>query len=115
MTIVERVSSDVTILDIDGGITLGPGAEDLHAAVEKLLQDGRKSILLNLDRVPVIDSAGLGRILALKKAALMAQAKVKLLRPHGKVYAVLAETSLAKVFECFDAEAPAIESFHANP
>jgi len=114
MTIHQRLSGDVTILDIEGEITTEQRGEMLREAVRGLLDLERKRILLNLELVRFIDSSGLGDLIALKKAALVGGADLKLLRPQKKVYSVLAETSLSKVFECFDDEGAAIASFGAR-
>ena len=114
MTIHQRLSGDVTILDIEGEITTEQRGEMLREAIRGLLDREHKRILLNLELVRFIDSSGLGDLIALKKAALVGGADLKLLRPQKKVYSVLAETSLSKVFECFDDEGAAIASFGAR-
>ena len=53
---------DVTIVDLNGKMTLGEGDELLRDKVNSLIQQGQKKIILNLSEVPYIDSAGLGEI-----------------------------------------------------
>ena len=62
MQIEERVVDDVTILDLKGKMTLGEGDELLKDKIASLVSQGNKKILLNLEAVPYIDSAGLGEI-----------------------------------------------------
>ena len=62
MLIEERAAGDVTILDLKGKMTLGEGDEILKDKVNSLAMQGRKQIVLNLEAVPYIDSAGLGEI-----------------------------------------------------
>ena len=62
MQIEERVVDDVTILDLKGKMTLGEGDELLKDKIGSLVSQGKKKILLNLEAVPYIDSAGLGEI-----------------------------------------------------
>jgi anti-sigma B factor antagonist len=62
MQIDERVVDGVTILDLKGRMTLGEGDELLKDKIDSLLQQGKKQIVLNLEGVPYIDSAGLGEI-----------------------------------------------------
>ena len=114
MTVAQRLSGDVAILDIDGEITMEHRGERLQEAVRELLDTGHRRILLNLEQVRYIDSSGLGELLALKKAVLVAGADLKLLHPQKKIYSVLADTSLSKVFECFDEEEAALASFGAR-
>jgi len=62
MDIEERVVNSVTILDLKGKLILGEGDEMLRDKVNSLVHQGRKNILLNLEAVPYIDSAGLGEV-----------------------------------------------------
>ena len=62
MQIDERVVDGVTILDLKGKMTLGEGDELLKDKINSLIQQDRKKLLLNLEGVPYIDSAGLGEI-----------------------------------------------------
>ena len=62
MRIEERIVGDVTILDLKGRITLGEGDEALKDEINSLTLQNRKRILLNLEGVPYIDSAGLGEV-----------------------------------------------------
>ena len=61
MHIDERVVDGVTILDLKGKMTLGEGDELLKDKINSLIQQDRKQLLLNLEGVPYIDSAGPGR------------------------------------------------------
>ena len=62
MQIDERVVDGVTVLDLKGKMTLGEGDELLKDKINSLIQQDRKQLLLNLEGVPYIDSAGLGEI-----------------------------------------------------
>jgi anti-sigma B factor antagonist len=62
MHIDERVVGDVIILDLKGKMTLGEGDELLREKVSSLVSQGQKKLIMNLDGVPYIDSAGLGEI-----------------------------------------------------
>src|SRR5947207_410960 len=64
LNISERQVGDVTILDMDGKITIGEGSVALRTAIRRLLEEGKKKILLNLDRVSYIDSSGIGELVA---------------------------------------------------
>jgi anti-sigma B factor antagonist len=106
-----RNVGQVTILDASQRLTPGLEAQRLQSDLERLLAAGHKRILIDLHLVTYIDSSGLGKLLALKKAALVANAELKLLRPQNKIYSLIAESGLKKVFECFDNEKDAIRSF----
>lgn len=101
----------VAVLDLSGKITIGEGDVILREEVNKLLESDRKSILLNLDKVTYMDSAGIGELVACFKRASEAGAKLKLLNPSGRVSDLLSLTKLQQVFEIFAEEKEALVSF----
>jgi anti-sigma B factor antagonist len=106
-----RSIGKVSILDLSGKITIGEGDVILREEVNKLLETDRKSILLNLDKVTYMDSAGIGELVACFKRASESGAKLKLLNPSGRVSDLLSLTKLQQVFEIFSEEKEALVSF----
>lgn len=111
MHIDERVVGDVTILDLKGKMTLGEGDELLKDKINSLVQQGHKKIVLNLESVPYIDSAGLGEIVRTYTTVSRQGGKLKLLNLTKRIQDLLSITKLLTVFECFDAEQEAVNSF----
>jgi len=111
MQIEERSVGDVTILDLKGKMTLGEGDELLKDKINSLIQQGRKQLVLNLAAVPYIDSAGLGTLVATHHSAKSQAAAMRLSNLGSKFQEVLQVTKLLTVFEVFDSEAAAIQSF----
>ena len=64
LNIKERQAGDITILDMDGKITIGEGSVALRTAIRRLLEEGKKKILLNLAGVGYIDSSGIGELVS---------------------------------------------------
>ena len=60
MTITERIVGDVAVIDINGRVTSGEGVENLRDKINSLLHQGYQKLLLNLNGVDYLDSAGLG-------------------------------------------------------
>ena len=111
MQIEERVVGEVTILDLKGKITLGEGDEALKDKINSLMHQGRKRILLNLEGVPYIDSAGLGEIVRTYTTVSRQGGQLKLVNLTKRITDLLAITKLLTVFETFDAEPEALKSF----
>jgi anti-sigma B factor antagonist len=106
-----RSIGKVAVVDLSGKITIGEGDVILREEVNKLLETDRKSILLNLDKVTYMDSAGIGELVACFKRASEAGARLKLLNPSGRVSDLLSLTKLQQVFEIFSDEKEALVSF----
>jgi len=64
LNISTRQSGGVTIVDLSGKIALGESNRALHESIKGLIEAGNKNILLNLAKVTVIDSSGLGELVA---------------------------------------------------
>ncbi|HON00145.1 MAG TPA: STAS domain-containing protein [Acidobacteriota bacterium] len=110
MRIETRTVGDVTVLDIQGRITIGESPE-VRRVVRDLLQAGRKKILLNLGGVSYVDSSGIGELVSAYTTVTNAGGQLKLLNLTKKLEELLAITKLLTVFETFDDEAKAIASF----
>jgi anti-sigma B factor antagonist len=113
MQIEERVVGGVTILDLSGKMTLGEGDELLREKIASLVNAGQKNLLLNLDGVPYIDSAGLGEMVRSYTTVSRQGGKLKLLNLTKRIEDLLSITKLLTVFETFDTEAEAIQSYAA--
>ena len=106
-----RQIGHVAVVDLAGNITVGGGDAVLREGVFKLLQSDQKQILLNLRKVPYMDSSGIGEMVACYKAARDKNGTVKLLNPTKRVSDLLQITRLEKVFETFQDEKEALRSF----
>jgi anti-sigma B factor antagonist len=111
MQIEERVVGDVTILDLKGKITLGEGDEALKDKINSLVLQDRRRILLNLAEVPYIDSAGLGEIVRTYTTVSRQGGQLKLVNLTKRITDLLSITKLLTVFETFDSEAEALQSY----
>jgi anti-sigma B factor antagonist len=111
LSIASREVDGVTVLDLNGRITLGEGSVVLREAVRDLIGKGSKRILLNLGNVNYIDSSGLGELVSAFTTAKNQSIDVKLLNLTKKVHDLLQLTKLYTVFDIYDDEAKAIASF----
>jgi anti-sigma B factor antagonist len=114
MKIAERTLGAVTVIDIDGPITLGEGDTDrLGDKVRSLLQQGRKQLIANLARVSYMDSAGLGELVQAYTTVSRQGGSLKLVGVTKRLNDLLVITKLATVFDSFESEAAAVASFGA--
>jgi anti-sigma B factor antagonist len=111
MQIEERIVDGVTVLDLKGKMTLGEGDELLKEKINAMLQQNRKHLLLNLEGVPYIDSAGLGEIVRTYTSISRQGGKLKLLNVSKRIYDLLVITKLVTIFDSYEDEAEAVRSF----
>jgi anti-sigma B factor antagonist len=111
LNIKERQAGDVTILDLSGKITIGEGSVQLREAVKRLLDDGKKKILLNLGDVSYVDSSGIGELVSSYTTTSNQGGHLKLLNLTKKIQDLLMITKLLTVFQTFESEQEAVSSF----
>lgn len=111
MKFASRKRDGVAIIDVEGKILLGEGDVEIKQAVDDLIKQGEKNILLNLARVPYIDSAGLGEIIRCFTAIRKSGGNLKLLAPNQRLVDLLTITKLVNVFDWYSEEASAVKSF----
>ncbi|MBV9743243.1 MAG: STAS domain-containing protein [Acidobacteriia bacterium] len=110
LQISQREREGITILDLDGRITVGPEATALRDAIASLNQDGAK-LVLNLAQVDYIDSTGLGALVMSATSLRKRAGNMKLLNLNRRNIELLVMTKLATVFEIFTDEQDAINSY----
>jgi anti-sigma B factor antagonist len=105
-----RVVKRVTVVDCNGRIVFGEESALLRDTLKKLIAENSQ-IILNLSGVSYIDSGGLGTLVALYTTAHNAGGSVKLANLTQRVGDLLQVTKLLTVFEVYDSEEKALESF----
>lgn len=113
MKATAREIGRVTVIDLNGKITIGKGDLVLRESVDNVLSEGKDRILLNLDKVSYMDSAGIGELVACFKRVRDKEGVMKLVNPGGRVQDLLALTKLDEYFETYESEAEALASFAA--
>lgn len=107
----DREVDGVTVVEIEGRIVLGEESNSFREKVKSLLAAGKRKIVLNLSNVGYIDSAGLGTLVATFHSSRSQGATLKLANLGSKFKEVLQVTKLMTVFDTYDNEAAAIQSF----
>jgi anti-sigma B factor antagonist len=111
MTFEVRTVGEVSIIDLKSRITHGSGDVEMKETAQRLLDAGKKKIVMNLDKVTFMDSAGIGELVACHKRAVEKGAVIKVLRPNEKLLDLFAITKLIEIFEIFTDEKEAVASF----
>jgi anti-sigma B factor antagonist len=111
LNISERQAGDVTVLDLSGKITIGEGSVSLRSAIRRLIEEGKKKILLNLGQVGYVDSSGIGELVSSYTTIGRENGQLKIVNLTQKIQDLLAITKLLTVFDVYDDEATALNSF----
>lgn len=110
----DREREGVVLIDLKGRLVAGDNVAALREKVASLVTGGRVNAVLNLAHVDYIDSSGLGALVMCFTTLRKAEGKLKLLNLTRRNVELLVLTKLETVFEVFDDEQQAINSFFPN-
>lgn len=111
LDVSERQAGDVTILDLSGEVRIGDSSVALRDSIRKLADSGKTKVLLNLGGVKYMDSSGIGELIANYTTVTRQGGQLKLLKLTDKIQNLLVITKLLTVFDSYEDEAEALQSF----
>jgi anti-sigma B factor antagonist len=111
LKMTQREVDGVTVVALHGRIVLGEESNVLREIVKRLLAEGKKNTVLNMENITFIDSAGLGMLVTSHHTAKKEGASMRLCHLSTTFKALLKITKQLTVFEVFDTEAAAVASF----
>ena len=111
MHLIVRQKNGVSIVDLEGKITIGQGDVQLRETINSLIKMNQKKIILNMERVGYMDSSGVGELMGCFTTTQDAGGELKLLNLSSKIKDVLQITQLLALFDYYTDENEAVASF----
>jgi len=111
LEISKREREGIVILDLKGRLVVGDGATAVRDTITRLRDEGKNRIILNLQHVDYIDSSGLGTLVICFTSLQRSGGALKLTGLNRRNIELLVLTKLSTVFEVFDNEDDAVNSF----
>ena len=118
LTISTRDVEGIGIVNLEGRLARGEASEALRSQIKHMLAIGTRKIVLNMDQISFLDSAGLSALVTAQHSAQSQTATLKLCSLGATLQNILEATKLSEAFEIFGSETAAILSFRdsaANP
>jgi anti-anti-sigma factor len=112
MEITARYQNSNAILRLSGNI-LGDDRLKLYEAIQEQLESGYTNIILNFEKIDLMDSVGLGVLIAAHKSLSRAGAKLALSNVGASVNYLLTIARLNRILDKYDTEDDALSSFQA--
>ena len=110
LKLATRTKDGILVVDCSGRIVFGEESSLLRDTVKKAVTENNR-IVLNLGDVNYIDSGGLGTLVEVRTTAQNAGGTIKLMSLTKRVGDLLQVTKLLTVFDVYNTEAEAVESF----
>ena len=107
----ERQVGEVTVLRLAGRLELDAGDLALRDHINRLVEEGRTRLVLDMQEVTRIDSAGIGMLVGKYLSVKRLGGTIKLLHLTARTNRLMDITKLVTVFETFLDEQEAIRSF----
>ncbi len=111
LEIRDREREGVLIVDLNGRLTVGDECSKFRDHMTKGIASGGRNIILNLAQVDYVDSTGLGALVMYYTTLQREGGKIKLLNLTRRSIELLVMTKLTTIFEVFNDEQNAINSF----
>lgn len=111
MKITRTDKEGVAVIAVSGKLMGGPDADAFQEHLKKILEDGRRKILVDLGEVSWVNSTGLGILIAGHSTVAKAGGDMKLCKVSRRVDSILMVTRLNMIFESYADEAQALASF----
>ncbi|MCX7677700.1 MAG: STAS domain-containing protein [Spirochaetes bacterium] len=111
MDINKRTKDDIVLLDITGEIDLY-NAPEIKDIINKLIEEKKYNVVINLEKVSYIDSSGIGALISSLSNLKKYQGGLKIINVYASVRKVFELTKLTSFFEIYDSEEDAIASFN---
>ncbi|HET7108907.1 MAG TPA: STAS domain-containing protein [Candidatus Acidoferrum sp.] len=111
MEITQRETNGIYVLTLSGRLVLGPESIGLRTTVDKLLASGAERIVVGLEHVNSVDSAGIGALIEIQRKTKAKGGRLMLANLGPKLKQALEMARLLPIFETFATENEAVAGF----
>ncbi|GMT49569.1 MAG: anti-sigma factor antagonist [bacterium] len=110
MTINQRVHDDILIFDVKGDISINHSPKLSQEIIQEMSHD-RNKVIVNLKEANYIDSSGIGSLIRILTTLKNLGGTLKLTHIEGQILDAFTLTRLINLFQVYDNEKAAIDSF----
>lgn len=107
--VVEKYNA--IVLELKGNVMGGPEAAEFNELVHKLLDEGKKNIVVDLSDVKFMNSSGIGMLITAYTTMKNGGGQLKLANATDKINSLLVITKLITIFDHYESVDAAVKSF----
>jgi anti-sigma B factor antagonist len=108
-----RTEGDITIMNLEGNLVLGPPVSAFRDQLQDLVEAGKKKIIISLKSVAFVDSSGIGAMVGAHTSLEAAGGQCKFSGAQPRVMQALKMTHMEEIFDMHAKESEALASFGA--
>ncbi len=102
---------NAVVIELKGNVMGGDDTKDFNETLHKLLDEGKKNIVIDLSEVKFMNSSGLGMLIGGLTTMKKGEGFLKLAGTTEKIQSLLIITKLVQIFESFETVEEAVKSF----
>jgi anti-sigma B factor antagonist len=111
LEITQRETNGIYVLTLTGRLVLGPESIGLRTTIDSLLSSGAERIVVGLEHVNSVDSAGIGSLIEIHRKTKGKGGRLLLAHLGPKLRQALEMARLLPIFETYATESDAVASF----
>jgi anti-sigma B factor antagonist len=111
MEISVRQQDGINLLEVRGRLTIGEPSEQLNEALQSIVKNGGRRVIINLNGVPQIDSSGISSLVRISIQLAREGGAVHLVCGPGRVRDALTVTRLVEAIPTYESDSTAISQF----
>lgn len=111
MKITQREVDNAVVLDLNGKLTGGPDAETFREVFKSLIDQGKKNVVVNLEKVSWINSTGLGILISGYTSVRRGGGDLVIMHASDRIESILYVTKLNLLFKSYETEEEAMKGF----
>jgi anti-anti-sigma factor len=108
MKITTSTDGGITVLELDGNLTIGAADHAFSGAIDRLLEGDRTVIVLDMEHVDLVDSTGLGSLVRSHHRCVQAGGEVRLSNIGFDVWRLFEAAQLKDVIPIFSSRKQAV-------
>ena len=97
----ERKVAEAIVVDVEGKLVGGPNSGEFHGLIKRLLEEGERRFVINLQETPWANSQGIGLLIGALTSVTNEGGKLVLAESGERIRDVLKVTRLYMIFENF--------------
>lgn len=102
---------NAVVIELKGNVMGGDDTKEFNELLHKVLDEGKKNVVVDLSEVKFMNSSGLGMLIGGLTTMKKGNGTLKLARTTDKIESLLVITKLSTIFESFETVEDAIKSF----
>jgi anti-sigma B factor antagonist len=108
---IRTMPPEITVVELSGRLALGNSLREAEDKIKTLIGAGSKKVIVDLSKIELTDSAGIGMLMMCHSTAATADGAMRITGANERVLSVLRMTHVDKILSLFDSTENAAAGF----